>query len=185
MDKGAPAPQQRAWGLPGPLRTIRRLARSERGTAVVEFALVAPILFLLVFGVIEFARILNAYNDLTQLAGQGARAAAVSVNPDGTAVGASSGTIDDADCGGAGTHSIQCQLSRFYAKQDSLTGVNVCIPSLPSGIGQPVTVKTSYVYNFSVGLFGFTSITLSTTQTERAEATATYTAGDQNGTTCS
>jgi Flp pilus assembly protein TadG len=185
MEKGALAPHQRAWGLPGPLRKLRRLTRSERGTAVVEFALIAPLLFLLVFGIIEFARILNAYNDITQLAGQGARAAAVSVNPDGTAVGASSGTIDDADCGSAGTHSIQCQLSRFYAKQDSLSGVNVCIPSLPSAIGQPVTVHTSYVYNFSVGLFGFTQITLSTTQTERAEAPATYTAGDQNGATCS
>jgi Flp pilus assembly protein TadG len=186
MDKGAPAPQQRAWGLPGPLRTIRRLARSERGTAVVEFALVAPILFLLVFGILEFGRILNAYNDMTQLAGQGARAAAVSRNPDGTAVGASSGTVDDSDCGSAGSHSIQCQLSNYYAKQDSLSNVKVCILSpIPSGAGQPLTVKTSYVYNFVTGLFGFTSITLSTTQTVRAETTPTYTAGDQNGSACS
>ena len=51
--------------------------RSERGTAVVEFALVGPILFLLVLGILDFGRALNYYNTLTQLAGQGARAAAV------------------------------------------------------------------------------------------------------------
>lgn len=135
------------------------------------------------FGIIEFGRILNAYNDMTQLAGQGARAAAVSRNPDGTPVGAASGTVDDADCSGQ-TYSIQCQLSKYYAKQDSLSNVSVCIPSLPSAIGDPITVHTSYVYNFTVGLFGFTSITLNSTQTERAEATPTYTAGDQNGNTC-
>jgi Flp pilus assembly pilin Flp len=185
MGKEALSPQQRAKGLPRPSSVPRRLWTSERGTAVVEFALIAPILFLLVFGIIEFGRILNAYNDLTQLAGQGARAAAVSRNPDGTAVGASGGTVDDADCGSAGGHSIQCQLSSFYAKQDSLTGVKVCIPSVPSGIGQPVTVHTSYVYNFTVGLFGFTQITLNSTQTVRAEANPTYTAGDQGGNGCS
>jgi hypothetical protein len=48
-----------------------------------------------------------------------------------------------------------------------------------------VTVHTSYVYNFTVGLFGFTQITLNSTQTERAEANPTYTAGDQGGSGCS
>ena len=182
MDKALPP--KKAGGL-RPSSMLRRLASSERGTAVVEFALIAPLLFLLVFGINEFGRILNAYNNLTQLAGQGARAAAVSRNPDGTAVGASSGTVDDSDCGSAGSHSIQCQLSSFYAKQDSLTGVKVCIPSLPSGLGQPVTVHTSYVYNFTVGLFGFTQITLNSTQTVRAEANPTYAAGDQGGNGCS
>jgi Flp pilus assembly protein TadG len=167
---------------------LGRLVKGERGTAVVEFALVAPLLFLIVFGIIEFGRILNAYNELTQLAGQGARAAAVTSNPDGTSVGAAGGTVDDAECGGQ-TYSIQCQLSKFYAKNDSLTGVSVCIHALPGAngqpaIGQPVTVKTSYVFNFTAKLFGFSSITLTSTQTERAEANPTYTAGDQNGNSC-
>ena len=150
---------------------------------MVEFALVAPLLFLIVFGIIQFGRILNAYNDLTQLAGQGARAAAVSSNPDGTSVAAASGTVDNADCGGQ-TYSIQCQLSKYYAQKDSLTGVTACIPSLPSAIGQPVTVHTSYVFNFGMKLFGFTTITLNATQTERSEANPTYTAGNQTGSNC-
>ncbi|HXH96011.1 MAG TPA: TadE/TadG family type IV pilus assembly protein [Gaiellaceae bacterium] len=170
-------PLRRATGRRG---LLARLWRSERGTALVEFALVAPILFLLVFGIVEFGRVLNAYNDLTQLSGQGARAAAVSRNPDGTPVGATSGTIDST-CNGH-TYSIQCQLSHYYAQTDSLSGVSVCIPAVAAP-GQPVTVRTKYVYNFTVGLFGFAHITLSSTQTERSEATATYTPGDETGST--
>jgi Flp pilus assembly protein TadG len=183
MDERAPLPHPR---LKEPSRRsahVRRLVRSERGTAVVEFALVAPLLFLIVFGIIEFGRILNGYNQLTQLAGQGARAATVSRNPDGTAIAAASGTVDDTDCSGK-TYSIQCQLSKYYAKNDSLSNVNVCIPSLPASPGAPVTVKVTYRYNFITGLFGFAHIDLSSTQTERAEGTATYSAGDQNGNAC-
>src|SRR5262249_6208093 len=162
----------------------RRLARSERGTAIVEFALIAPLLFLLVFGIIEFGRVLNAYNQLTQLAGQGARAARVNPNPDGNTVSAASGTVADGACGGK-AYSVQCQLSTYYAKNDALSTVKACIPSLPSAIGQPVTVHVTYRYNFTVGLFGFAHIDLSSTQTLRAEGTPSYTAGDQNGATCS
>jgi Flp pilus assembly protein TadG len=175
MDERAFSPRSRTE-KPSRSLHLGRLAKSERGTAVVEFALIAPLLFLIVFGIIEFGRILNAYNDLTQLAGQGARAAAVSSNPDGTSVAAASGTVDDADCGGK-TYSIQCQLSNFYAKNNSLSSVTVCIPSLPTSIGQPVTVKTTYVFNFTSKLFGFTSLTLTNSQTERSEANPTYSAG--------
>ena len=172
-------PEKPSRGLFG----MRRLVRSERGTAVVEFALIAPLLFLVVFGIIEFGRMLNAYNQLTQLAGQGARAASVSRNPDNTAVAAASGTVDDTDCGGA-TYSIQCQLSKYYATNDSLSNVSVCIHSLPASPGAPVTVKTTYRYNFITGLFGFAHVDLTSSQTLRAEGTASYTAGDQNGAPC-
>jgi len=183
MDERAPLPHRRLTGPSRRFSGARRLARSERGTAVVEFALIAPLLFLIVFGIIEFGRLLNGYNQLTQLAGQGARAATVNRNPDGTAIAAASGTVDDSDCGGK-TYSIQCQLSKYYAKNDSLSNVKVCIHSLPASQGAPVTVKTTYRYNFITGLFGFAHIDLSSTQTERAEGTVSYTAGDQNGAAC-
>jgi Flp pilus assembly protein TadG len=161
---------------------------SERGTAVVEFALVAPVLFLLVFGILDFGRALNYYNDLTQLAGQGARAAAVTRNPDGTAIGASSGTVDDPDCGGSQT-SIQCQLACYYTTTNELKkdngGVQISIPTSPTAIGQPVTVQASYQFNFTGNIFGFTTITLNASQTERAEAIpANPYSGTYSGTTC-
>jgi Flp pilus assembly protein TadG len=166
-------------------RRFRRLFRSQRGTAVVEFALVAPILFLLVIGILDFGRALNYYNDLTQISGQGARAAAISRNPDGSSIGQAAGTVDDGDCGGK-TYSIQCQLANYYTTTRELkSGVHVCIPSLPTGVGAPVTVHSTFDFNFTGNIFGFTTITLSSTQTERSEATPTYSAGDQNGTGCS
>ena len=164
---------------------LRRLFGSERGTAVVEFALVAPILFLLVFGILDFGRALNYYNDVTQLAGQGARAAAVIRNPDGTAIGATSGTVDNADCGGK-SYSIQCQLKNYYPTDNELqSGVHVCIPSSPTAVGQPVTVHVSFQFNFTSGLFGFANINLSSTQTERAEAVPTTDySGNETGAAC-
>ena len=49
----------------------------EDGTAVVEFALIVPLLLLIVFGILDFGRALNYLNDSTQLARAGARWAVV------------------------------------------------------------------------------------------------------------
>ncbi len=44
---------------------------------MVEFAILAPLLFLLVFGIIEFGRAYNAQNTLTHAAREGAREFAI------------------------------------------------------------------------------------------------------------
>ena len=49
----------------------------ERGAAVVELALVLPLLLFVLFGVIDFGRMLNAQLTLTEAAREGARAAAL------------------------------------------------------------------------------------------------------------
>jgi TadE-like protein len=159
---------------------------SERGTAVVEFALVAPMLFLLVLGILDFGRALNYYNDLTQLAGQGARAAAVDRNPDGTPVGS------DGSCTGlGGNNSIQCQLGSTYTSTPELkNGITVCIGTLDSGGNpnftadpvptMPVVVRASYHFNFLPFIgsaLPATSITLTATQSERQEVDPTYAPG--------
>ena len=165
--------------LEGPSRRLsgaRGLARSERGTAIVEFALIAPLLFFLVFGIIEFGRALNYYNDLTQLAGQGARAAIVSRNPDSTAVGTA-----NANCP-ANNQTIQCQIAKTFPTDNELkSGMSVCLGTLNTSTGQistpttaptigaPVTVRTKFPFHFLTNLFG-ASITLTSTQTERLEA---------------
>ncbi|GAA5102533.1 TadE/TadG family type IV pilus assembly protein [Haloechinothrix salitolerans] len=48
-------------------------SRDDRGAAAVEFAIVLPVLLLLVFGIIDFGRALNAQVTLTQAAREGAR----------------------------------------------------------------------------------------------------------------
>jgi hypothetical protein len=55
----------------------------ETGTAVVEFAVLLPLLLAIVFGVIDFSRILNYANDGTHIANEGARWAVVNQNPGG------------------------------------------------------------------------------------------------------
>ena len=179
----APAPER----LPRPRRSLRALVRNERGTALVEFALIAPLLFLLLFGVIEFGRVLNYYNDLTQLSGQGARAAVVSRNPDGSAVGTA-----NADCP-ANSQTIQCQLAKTYPTDGELKkGISVCLgtmaadgtitaPVSPPAVGAPITIRTKFTYSFIANIFGFGSITLTSTQTERNEATTTWTGGNLAG----
>jgi Flp pilus assembly protein TadG len=61
--------------------SIRRGLRDQQGTAVVEFAIVALPLFLLVFGILDFGRAMNYKNGLTSLANQAARYAIVNRDP--------------------------------------------------------------------------------------------------------
>jgi Flp pilus assembly protein TadG len=49
----------------------------DRGTAAVEFALVLPVLLLILFGIIDFGRALNAQITLTAAAREGVRLAAL------------------------------------------------------------------------------------------------------------
>lgn len=93
----------------------RRTGRDDRGAAALEFALILPILVMLVFGVIAFGYMLSFRQALSQAAAEGGRAAAV--RPAGTAdadrVTAARAAINDAldaygvECtsGGGLTHS--------------------------------------------------------------------------------
>src|SRR6184192_1684252 len=51
--------------------------RSRRGAAIIEFALLAPVLFMLVLGMIEFGRVLMVAQLLTDAAREGGRLAVV------------------------------------------------------------------------------------------------------------
>jgi Flp pilus assembly protein TadG len=58
-------------------RKLVSLARNSRGQSVVEFALVLPLLFVLVFGITEFGRAWMQMNLMTSAAREGARLAVV------------------------------------------------------------------------------------------------------------
>ena len=162
--KGRPVTGPTTERHPQPRGRLRALVRNERGTALVEFALVLPILMALTIGILDFGRALNYYNQLSQLAGQGARAAAVNCNPDGT-------------CAASGT-SIQTQLAETYAQGALNKKMQACITPA-SGIGAPVAVTARY--NFTpVGFLPFlsrTTFTISVTQSERQEVAPTYSSG--------
>ncbi|SDZ60911.1 TadE-like protein [Asanoa ishikariensis] len=54
---------------------------TDRGAAAVEAALVFPILLLLIFGIVDFGRMLNAQMNATEAAQQGARIASFGDRP--------------------------------------------------------------------------------------------------------
>jgi Flp pilus assembly protein TadG len=73
----------------------RRGWGSERGAAAVEFALIAPLLCLLVFAIISYAYMFSFRQALTQAAAEGARAA----------VG---GSVSSTPCAQAGPYTAAC-----------------------------------------------------------------------------
>lgn len=73
------------------LHPLRHLARARGGTAALEFALVAPIFIALLFGTIEFARLLWTSQALQETAGAGARCMAIAQGTSPTGPCASGG----------------------------------------------------------------------------------------------
>lgn len=123
--------------------------RSERGQTTTEFALVLPVLALLLFGVIQFGLTFKNYLSLTDAVRAGARKAAVSRQaPD--PVGATVGAV---------------RASAADLNQTNL-GVTVSSPWTPAS---DVTVSGTYPY--SIHLLGIVLVDgkLKSTTTERVE----------------
>ena len=63
-------------------------SRARRGTSVVEFALVAPVVFLFVFGIIEFGRLMMVQQAMTNAARESGRKASLATTLNATDVDA-------------------------------------------------------------------------------------------------
>jgi Flp pilus assembly protein TadG len=110
---------------------------ADRGAAAAEMALIMPVLLLLVFGIIDFGRMLNAQITLTQAAREGARSQALGIAPE----------------------------ARVRAAAENLKDVRVepgpaCVPDAASIANAVVTVKYTFEFVTPVGalaaLFGRT-----------------------------
>jgi Flp pilus assembly protein TadG len=150
---------------------LRKLGSDERGAALVEFALVLPLLLVLLFGMVDFGKAFNYWIDGTHLSSEGARWAVVNKNP-------GSGTLQEY---------IQQQADTPELKSGGTgtvgTPLQVCI-SFPNGtadVGDPVNVSASFTYNWMPFLgnqIGVTQTTVSASATMRLEAVPTnYGAG--------
>ncbi len=109
---------------------VRRLSLgSEDGQAVVELALILPVVLLILFGVLDFGRAINDKNTANHLANLGARFAAVGTIPSGSA-------------------SLCQYIDSTAAPSDlkSQLGVVVTEPSVT--VGSPVTVKVTNNYHW-------------------------------------
>lgn len=63
------------------MRKLRGFRRDERGALIVEFGLIVPILFILVFGIVDFGRAYFTMNNLAAAVREGARYGAVFEDP--------------------------------------------------------------------------------------------------------
>ena len=116
-----------------------------------EFALVLPILALLLFGIIQFGIVFNNYVTLTDAARAGARKAAVArqlPNPSAACVAAVRGSATDLN-------------------QTKLTPT--CTPQSNWDPGTDVTVTATYPYSISLLGMVVKAGSLSSTTTERVE----------------
>ena len=121
----------------------------ERGQTMAEFAVVLPILIVLLFGIMQFGILFNNYVTLTDAARAGARAAAVSrqaSDPSGNATAAVRASASDLNLGNL--------------------GVNVSSAWTP---GAPVTVTATYPYSINLLGWVISAGSLTTKSTEAVE----------------
>ena len=128
-----------------------RALRSQDGQALVEMALILPILITVVLAIAQFGIAYNNYITLTDATRAGARKAAVS-----RFVG---------DAGASAVATVRASASNLSSKKltVSVTATNWTVP------GSDVTVTATYPY--SVNILGWTvkSGNLTSTQKERLE----------------
>ncbi len=108
------------------VRTASRNRSSRRGVAAVEFALVAPLFFLLIFAIIVFGRTLMVQEILVNAARTGARAAIVPGETDAQVTTAVSNYLAGAGISGY-TETLSPTLASGPASGTALT-VTVSVP---------------------------------------------------------
>jgi Flp pilus assembly protein TadG len=77
LDAGVAANRTR---LPRMGAVLRRIQSADHGASAVEFALIAPLFILLVFGIVVFGVVLASYIAVQQLAAEAARASVAGLN---------------------------------------------------------------------------------------------------------
>ena len=160
-----PAIGSQALSLAKPWRLLasrRASATDERGVALIEFALVLPMVLLLLLGMIDVGKAVNYWNDETHLANEAARFAAVNNSPTKNANGTPVvGSLNAAIKNGADSG----ELRNGGTQSISSPGVSICIwfPSAPTGsrpaaqyyaVGQPLQVVVKAQYNWLAYLVG-------------------------------
>ncbi len=139
--------------LPPVRRRAARSSKWRRGTAVVEFAVVAPVFFLLVFGMIEYGRMVMVQQILTNAAREGARV----------------GILDNSTEG-----NVQTAVDQYLSAANINGATRTVTPNPPSSAasGTAVTVTVSVPFSQVSWLpapFFLGNTTLSYTATMRRE----------------
>ena len=122
------------------------MIRSEKGVSAVEFALVAPLLFILTFGIIEFSLLLFDKAVVTNASREGARAAIV-YNTDGVDyTPLTQAEIQDVVTSYANGYLINLGGGSELVNDD----IDVVYETGTAVSGGDVTVTVTYTYEFLV-----------------------------------
>jgi Flp pilus assembly protein TadG len=148
------------------------LLRRDDGQALVEIALVLPVLLVVLFGMLHFGKVFNYWNDATHLTAEAARFAAVNRKPDP----ANSASLQEQIRGQADADELR------NGGTDSVAApATVCVdfPAGTSNVGDPVRVRMTFSYRWMPFLRlvpGASTITSTTVMRLEAPPT-TYSAG--------
>ena len=134
--------------------STRRFLKRTKGAAIIEFALVVPILFLLVWGIISFTRAYQRLNALTSSLREGARVAS---------------TLDSIQTVASRRTQVRTHIRTFstafgYAVDTSLVTVDAS-----TGTEVSVRVVNYPVFSGISILFGLSNITVSREAVFRCE----------------
>ncbi|QCQ22966.1 pilus assembly protein [Desulfoglaeba alkanexedens ALDC] len=122
--------------------------KAEKGAAAVEFAIILPILIMLLFGIFQFGIAFNNYIAITHAAREGARLAAVDpLNPDDLK---------------------EIIIQRAYPVPLKEGDITIRTPE-GTEVGQPVEVEISYDITIEIPLVGSWSIPLTNKAVMRLE----------------
>lgn len=139
------------------MMTPRRIRKAQEGQAMVEFALVIPLLLLLIFGIIQFGILFNNYLTLTDAVRAGARQASVSRTLP-TPVATTTARVQGS-AAGLDKNKLEILVTAFNPADGSATWAQ----------GGDVTVEAKYPYH--INLFGFVVMSgkIQSKTTERLE----------------
>jgi Flp pilus assembly protein TadG len=149
--------------------------RRERGANLVEFALIAPFLIMLLFGIIEFAWVFAQNLDVRHGAREGARLAAVNF-PIGPTNGSTARNDTDRDA----------LIDEICNRMDVASGVTIDLQSAGT-VGAAATAVTSAPRNTLTGIMDWalpSTIVLTSTVEIRVEQPATWTNTPLGGQAC-
>jgi len=138
---------------------VRRRLCSEGGQAVVEFALIVPLLCLMIVAILHFGKVMNYWLDLNHVASEGARKVAV-------ATYGSYSEYNDFVCDRLETSELRTGGTTSIPNPAT---VAIAYPEGSSEVGDPVEVLVSADYSLP---FIGTTVTLRGSATMRLERPA-------------
>lgn len=118
-----------------PLRLFRRSQDTERGQTLVEFALILPIMLLLIFALVDFGRAFHTWLVVTNSAREGARVGAVQGD----------------------TGEIQSRINDSMASLDT-SRLSITLTNAEGDRGDQVEVDLVYDFEFVTPIGGLVSI---------------------------